>query len=516
VGGNRVYASIKGKFNYQSWIDALDRGNTFITNSPMIFCTVDGKTAGEEIKTDKPKRIKIVAQVFSQLPLDRLEIVDGGEVIAQKVIEKGEHHAKLEIDYTTSKSTWIAARTHMYNEKDLIRGVSFAQRRDLGGGTTLLNRYYGTLRPETPFAHTSPVYLTVANKPVRSPEDAKYFVRYLQNAIDWLQKSGSFPNEAAKQEVLKAFREGIEDYKKLENAEDIGHLPATSMSQQNFTANKTKEGVEILEKGKPVLFFQSANKSVDGKYARAGFVHPLYDMDGRIISDDAPKDHPYHRGVFWAWHQVIVNGKNVADGWMSDNLFYKPLQTDVKTNGKAVLTSQMTWNSKINEKMTQVAKQKTTITIFPAAPGYRILDFSILLTPLVKELKLGGSDDPKGYGGFSVRLKLPKDITFVSDNKQITPEETAVNAGPWMDITGSFQGDSLHKSGIAIFGYPKENKNNPWILRSVTSMQNIPYPGRIPVTVPKDGLKLNYRVVIHDDTVTSDTIEKLYNEWMER
>lgn len=216
VGANRVYASINGKFNYQSWIKALDKGNTFISNSPIIFCTVDGKTAGDEIKTGYPKKIKIVAEVYCQLPLDRLEIVTGGEVIAQKIIDEGEHHAKLEIEYTASKSTWVAARAHMFNEKDLKRGVSFAKRRDVGGGTTLFNRYYGTLRPETPFAHTSPVYVTVANKPVRSPEDARYFVRYLQNAIDWLQKSGSFPSDAAKQEVLKAFRTGIEDYKKLE------------------------------------------------------------------------------------------------------------------------------------------------------------------------------------------------------------------------------------------------------------------------------------------------------------
>ena len=49
VGANRVYASIKGKFNYQSWIDALDRGNTFITNSPMLFCTVDDKNPGKNL-----------------------------------------------------------------------------------------------------------------------------------------------------------------------------------------------------------------------------------------------------------------------------------------------------------------------------------------------------------------------------------------------------------------------------------------------------------------------------------
>src|SRR5207253_5554702 len=122
----------------------------------------------------KSKTIKIIAEVYSQLPVDRLEIVANGEVIAEKVIEKGQHYAKLEIEYKAGKSVWIAARTHQYNQKDMISGVSFAKRRDLGGGPTLLNRYYGTLRPETAFAHTSPVYVMVDNKPIRSAKDAEY------------------------------------------------------------------------------------------------------------------------------------------------------------------------------------------------------------------------------------------------------------------------------------------------------------------------------------------------------
>lgn len=215
VGGNRVYASIKGKFNYQSWIDALDSGNSFITNSPMLFCTVDDKNPGEQINISKPKTVKIVAEVYSQLPVDRLEIIANGDVIAEKVIEKGQNYAKLEVEYTPNKSVWIAARTHQFNQDDRFKGVSFSKRRDVGGGPTLLNRYYGTLRPETAFAHTSPSYVIVGNKPIHSAKDAEYFVRYLENAISWLQKSGSFPSKEAKQEVLDSFKKGIEMYRKL-------------------------------------------------------------------------------------------------------------------------------------------------------------------------------------------------------------------------------------------------------------------------------------------------------------
>ena len=215
VGGNRVYALVKGNFTYQKWIEALDKGQSFITNSPMLFCTIDGKDPGTEINLSKGKSVKIVAEVSSQLPISRLEIIANGEVIAEKVIEKNQYHATLELDYKPEKSVWIAARVHQYNLDDARKGVSFEQRRDLGGGPTLFNKYYGTLRPENAFAHTNPCYIIVNKQPIRSPEDAQYFIRYLNSSIDWLQKSGRFPSPEAKQEVLNAFKQGVEEYKKL-------------------------------------------------------------------------------------------------------------------------------------------------------------------------------------------------------------------------------------------------------------------------------------------------------------
>ena len=215
VGANRVYALTAGDFSYQAWIDALERGTTFISNSPFIFCTVAGKNPGEEIRIPKNGNIKIKAEVWSQFPLDRLEIVANGRVVGEVIVEKDMNYAKLEIEIKPSESCWIAARAHQFTEGDRDRGVSFTQRRDFGGGPTLLNRFYGTLRPETTFAHTSPAYVTVDQQPIHSKDDAEYFVTYLENGMSWLRKSGRFSSEGDRKKALDIFKKGQDLFRRL-------------------------------------------------------------------------------------------------------------------------------------------------------------------------------------------------------------------------------------------------------------------------------------------------------------
>lgn len=291
----------------------------------------------------------------------------------------------------------------------------------------------------------------------------------------------------------------------------------TEVFGQHFTTTKSGEGIELLENGKKVLFYQVRPKSVNGKFERAGFVHPLYSMNEKKLTDDMPPDHPYHRGIFWAWHQIILNDKNIADGWMSDHLSFQPVRIKLKkSRERLILQSEMIWNAELeSNKRSSIVREKTTITVFKSTPQYRILDFDIHLFALVNNLKIGGSDDEKGYGGFCLRLKLPGDISFVSDDKNVIPQETPVLAGPWMDITGSFEGESLPKNGVIVFGYTSGAGNRyPWILRRVTSMQNVPYPGRTPIVLSKKGLRLSCRVIVHNGEMSNEDIEKLYQQYI--
>jgi len=295
-------------------------------------------------------------------------------------------------------------------------------------------------------------------------------------------------------------------------------LLSTQVYGQDFTTIQSDEGIEILENGKKVLFYQKRPKSLNGKYERAGYVHPLYSLNEKILTEDLPEDHPYHRGIFWAWHQIVLNDKKIADGWISENISWKPIKLKLKKRKeKVMIQSEMIWNVKPDHNNpTAIIKENTKITVHKSTRQYRTIDFDIRLFALVDSLKIGGSDDAKGYGGFCLRLKLPKDISFVSSNTTVTPMETAVVAGPWMNFTGSFEGTSMPKTGVAVFCSQPTGDQQSWILRKETSMQNIPYPGRTPIALSKKGWRLKYRIIIHNGDMSNDDLEKLYQQYIHK
>jgi hypothetical protein len=280
------------------------------------------------------------------------------------------------------------------------------------------------------------------------------------------------------------------------------------LSAQNFSYKKTTEGVQISENNKPVLFYQTKPKTVAGQYERMGYVHPLYDLAGNVITEDGPADHLYHRGIFTAWHQVIIDGKRVANSWISEKVAFEPGKMQVtKSSKNLILTSAVIWKLTDSSNKKNIINEIDRINIFSAKEHYRIIDFNIIIKPLVPNMQLGGADDYKGYGGFCLRLKLPENVKFVSGKDEITPTDPPVTAGPWMDF-------QLDGKGVAVFGYRDEPASEyKWIVRKEKSMQNVPFPGRKAKDLPEEGWNLFYRVVIHDNTITSDDIQRLYDEY---
>jgi hypothetical protein len=110
---------------------------------------------------------------------------------------------------------------------------------------------------------------------------------------------------------------------------------------------ETDEGYSFLEDGREILFYQRKAKSLDGRFSRSDYVHPLYSLDGGVITEDFPPDHLHHRGVFWAWHQIWIGDKRIGDGWIAKDISWDVADAKIvsRDSKSAVLKAKVLWKS---------------------------------------------------------------------------------------------------------------------------------------------------------------------------
>jgi hypothetical protein len=294
-------------------------------------------------------------------------------------------------------------------------------------------------------------------------------------------------------------------------------ISCLSCNQQKspFTTAETEEKIVLLENDNPVFVYQKKPKSLTGQYVCNNYIHPLFDLSGNVLTEEFPADHPYHRGVFWAWHQLYAGGRRLGDGWTNDSISQEVVSTGIE-KGKyyARLKTDVLWRSIVSVYEKPFIEEKTTITVHKISDGIRRIDFEIVLNALADQLQIGGSADQKGYGGFCVRMRLPDSLKFISDIGPVTPQELQIKAGPWMDFSGRF-GAGPEISGLTIICHPSmPGYPEPWILRQKGSMQNVVFPGRDRIDVTRDKpVVLRYRLVIHNGGAASLSIDGLIKEF---
>ncbi|MDZ7608087.1 MAG: DUF6807 family protein [Cyclobacteriaceae bacterium] len=291
---------------------------------------------------------------------------------------------------------------------------------------------------------------------------------------------------------------------------------AAILHAQPLTTSRTDEGTWILDDGEKVLFYQATTKSLNGEYPRADYIHPLLGLDGFELTEDFPTDHLHHRGIFWAWHRVIIGDKPIGDAWECKDFVWDVIDHKVTNSDATSLTlaSKVLWKSshwKDNDRIEKpFVEEDMRITVFKKKASYRVIDIDISLLALEEKMKIAGSDDEKGYSGFSVRMKMPDDLLFTSSDGIVEPITNQVEAGDWLDISGTLT-EKGSKAGIVIIQHP-ENPDYPekWIIRKKGSMQNPAYPGREPVALSTERPTiLRYRLVVHLGELSTDSIEKL-------
>ena len=166
VGEYRTYAQLDDEFNFDRWLAAVRAGRTFATSGPMLRFTVDGQGPGAFITRPVGARVTVHAKAESIFPIHTLQIVQGGEVIAEESAVDGVRVLELESDVVVTAHGWLAARC-------------------AGPGYTAGSRHYDHDRRAV-MAHTSPVYVETGERHPSRLDTARYLMTLVNGGLGYV------------------------------------------------------------------------------------------------------------------------------------------------------------------------------------------------------------------------------------------------------------------------------------------------------------------------------------------
>ena len=180
VGMNRVYARVPaGEVKPPEWMAALEAGHSFATNGPLLGFTLGGAEIGDELKFDGAQgRVNFSVRLRSIVAVDHLELVCNGRVVRSFVTRKAVDHGEFSGSMALNDSGWCVVRAST----------------DAGRYPVLDTYVYAT---------TSPIYVTVAGRKPRSPDDARYFAAWIDRMTETTSAYPDWNNAAEKQGVLE-------------------------------------------------------------------------------------------------------------------------------------------------------------------------------------------------------------------------------------------------------------------------------------------------------------------------
>jgi hypothetical protein len=173
-GGDRVYVHIDGPLSYDRWIDGLKAGRSFVTSGPMLTFTANGEGPGAVLKVGEKPKVHVKATARSQFPLAKAELVHNGKVIATAKLTNDQRTATLDQQLTLDGG-WLAFRADGPGTGDTA--------------TSALN------------AHTNPVYVEVNGVVPRSAEEARAFLKWIDQFEILLRSRNRFPTEKLRQQA---------------------------------------------------------------------------------------------------------------------------------------------------------------------------------------------------------------------------------------------------------------------------------------------------------------------------
>ncbi|MBW8014962.1 MAG: hypothetical protein FVQ82_02170 [Planctomycetes bacterium] len=279
---------------------------------------------------------------------------------------------------------------------------------------------------------------------------------------------------------------------------------ADKKQSDNLQWKKTDKSIALKNNGKTVWQFNY------GKETSKPFFHPVALLDGTVLTEDRPADHPWHHALWFTWK--YINGVNFWEenrktGESNGKTDWSNVKVTTQSDNSAKITMNLTYSHKDQKP---ILSEKRTMVVSPADEnGVYYIDWTSKFTACSEtDVKLDRTPIPgdpggKGWGGYaglSVRLNGKGEKWEVTTEKEPIKFDSGTFRGKAnsMEFSGVFSGKP---AGIAILDHPKNlNAPTPWYAIAGKPMKYFS-PAVIcykPHTIPSGKtLELKYRVIIH-------------------
>jgi hypothetical protein len=181
-GRERFYTQVAGPLTYESWLEGVRKGRTFVTNGPMLEFHINGKGIGDEVFLKKPGTVLLEGRVRFDLDRDeveRLDVIVNGSSVKSFPMGPQSGEISFQLPYEFTSTSWVALKA-VGGKMD-----EASSRRPLSSETASQ-------------AHTAAIYVTVQGSPPLSAQPAAKLL-----AVKWLAKLENLEASLGEEQIQK-------------------------------------------------------------------------------------------------------------------------------------------------------------------------------------------------------------------------------------------------------------------------------------------------------------------------
>jgi len=190
VGSVRTYVKIPDdEMTMHGWLEGMRNGHAFMSNGPLVELEVGGRIPGQTLEISGGGQVEISVEVTSITPLERVELVFNGEVIASIPFTGDRTTLSFERSFRPTTSGWYHVRVSGATGEAFPMDAPWVQ------------------------AATNPVWVIVDGAPVRSAEAADYSIAWIDKLQGLAEAWPDWRSQAEKDHVYGQFEQARNVYR---------------------------------------------------------------------------------------------------------------------------------------------------------------------------------------------------------------------------------------------------------------------------------------------------------------